>query len=492
MPREMAQSFTLGLRQPLDGQRYPEVKSGVASQLTIRDIAKPDEEHQIISGEEPSQVKLDNAPARLPNLSSLNTTSLTPSWRSEKPALPMSASSSRLAHSIRRGSNLTAGSLDDDDDDDDGSLSPLGRSFDCLDPSLLPSVGDLHRGGPTPPLTLVQQQGPSSDMRTTPFSASRPIYFDSSPSAFGSIGAAIDPLMDPSRAQACLQGHPPYGAMPPSSDDVFAFDHESILPKENDTGVMAEVGPPFGPKAISRERSLTAARGSLMVSEPLNHNPLDIQLQQFPQWRLERKGVSGQAATGDWQTVSAAGYTTVSIPAAFKRQHSVEEAVAVAAAVTGPPGILLGQKGPLDPVVFAAAGVTRKPDLVTGDSGRVGGVRWHEVVARVVPNPFRSAVATGDGGQALLLVQTDMTERVTMELSLATLSEGQLSLLSSIFPRHVVEHLSMNGDMSRLPEHFGGLARTHDNVTLLFLDIVGFTEMSKQVHAGDILIFLNQ
>ncbi|GAX73391.1 hypothetical protein CEUSTIGMA_g844.t1 [Chlamydomonas eustigma] len=110
---------------------------------------------------------------------------------------------------------------------------------------------------------------------------------------------------------------------------------------------------------------------------------------------------------------------------------------------------------------------------------------WHEVQAQLIDDPFHA------GDLAILLVQTDVTARMQMETTLADMSEGQLSLLSTIFPRHVVEHLSLT-DLSALPSHFGSLARSHDDVTILFLDIVGFTAMSQKVSPSSILVFLNQ
>ncbi|GAX81550.1 hypothetical protein CEUSTIGMA_g8978.t1 [Chlamydomonas eustigma] len=112
---------------------------------------------------------------------------------------------------------------------------------------------------------------------------------------------------------------------------------------------------------------------------------------------------------------------------------------------------------------------------------------WHEVIAQLIRDE-----AHGHGGSPLLLlVQTDVSERIHMETLLGNMSEGQLSLLSSIFPRHVVEFLSAN-DLSQLSAHFGSLARSHNHVTILFLDIVGFTVMSNSVKPPDILLFLNQ
>ena len=96
----------------------------------------------------------------------------------------------------------------------------------------------------------------------------------------------------------------------------------------------------------------------------------------------------------------------------------------------------------------------------------------------------------------LLLVQEDITLHQRMHSTLVAMSESQLSLLSGIFPRHVVEHLAAassdiaqqdpsvgpedgrpvdpNGDGSHplpgvsgspLARTFDHLARLHENVS---------------------------
>ena len=52
----------------------------------------------------------------------------------------------------------------------------------------------------------------------------------------------------------------------------------------------------------------------------------------------------------------------------------------------------------------------------------------------------------------------------------------QLAMMSGIFPRHIIEHFS--SEAQAVPEHMGQLARTHEGVTILFMDIVGKPCMS--------------
>ncbi|GAX81552.1 hypothetical protein CEUSTIGMA_g8980.t1 [Chlamydomonas eustigma] len=152
-------------------------------------------------------------------------------------------------------------------------------------------------------------------------------------------------------------------------------------------------------------------------------------------------------------------------------------------------GIASNQKG--IPPQIAPGGEQLLPGVAAGSS--LVGDSWHDVVIRWVKNTdtVSSSGATGESTHMLLIVQMDVTEQIQMQETLAAMSEGQLSLLSSIFPRHVVETLSLN-DLSHLSSHFGSLAKLHKNVSILFLDIVGFTVMSNSVSPSAILVFLNR
>ena len=51
-----------------------------------------------------------------------------------------------------------------------------------------------------------------------------------------------------------------------------------------------------------------------------------------------------------------------------------------------------------------------------------------------------------------------------------------------MFPRHVIEYMISNSSGGpRSDAALGSLASSHQGVTILFMDIVGFTTMSKQV-----------
>ncbi|GFH32912.1 guanylate cyclase domain-containing protein, partial [Haematococcus lacustris] len=69
-------------------------------------------------------------------------------------------------------------------------------------------------------------------------------------------------------------------------------------------------------------------------------------------------------------------------------------------------------------------------------------------------------------------------------------AETQLNTAANLFPRHIVEYLSTNKAVNA-PEQMAQLARQHKDVTLLFMDIVGFTAMSKEVAPEAVMVFLN-
>ncbi|PNH10261.1 Atrial natriuretic peptide receptor 1, partial [Tetrabaena socialis] len=97
----------------------------------------------------------------------------------------------------------------------------------------------------------------------------------------------------------------------------------------------------------------------------------------------------------------------------------------------------------------------------------------------------------GGGQGVILLLQTNVTARVELENRLADLTDAQLGMLEQLFPRHVIEYMlsHKHGYNSRNLTH---LANHHDDVIVLFTDVVGFTSMSKEVEPSEVMHFLNE
>ncbi|KAG2492666.1 hypothetical protein HYH03_009081 [Edaphochlamys debaryana] len=171
--------------------------------------------------------------------------------------------------------------------------------------------------------------------------------------------------------------------------------------------------------------------------------------------------------------------------------------------------------------------------------------RWHKI------HVVRSATGTDGAGVeregwssvshpqvlTLTVTQIDVTEQVEAQARLTRLLEQEHKVLEAIFPRHVIEHLTLHqlraaaaalgaeggdatadgaggrgvsggdgdggdgGDSGSLlaafrpggsAEAFADLATWHPGVTILFADIVGFTSMCHAATPLTVMAFLNQ
>ncbi|KXZ49412.1 hypothetical protein GPECTOR_21g638 [Gonium pectorale] len=121
--------------------------------------------------------------------------------------------------------------------------------------------------------------------------------------------------------------------------------------------------------------------------------------------------------------------------------------------------------------------------------------RWHEVIVKPCFDPMNSQ-------PLVMVIQTDVTSKVRAEVELAQVLEAEHRLLADIFPRHVVAQMTQRRkDEAQLERHGlmmlksiqdpATLATSHESVTVLFADIKGFTEMSKEVSAAVVMTFLN-
>ncbi|GIL60649.1 hypothetical protein Vafri_15185 [Volvox africanus] len=150
------------------------------------------------------------------------------------------------------------------------------------------------------------------------------------------------------------------------------------------------------------------------------------------------------------------------------------------------------------------------------------GTCWHEICASRTTDPLT-------GQYALIITQTDVTGKVEAERHLAFVMEAEHRLLEQIFPRHVLAYMTEEGgpwagpsapDINPTattnasitqtttktpvtPDTTSGywrrpmvrdinkLATSHEQVTLLFADIQGFTPMCKVLEPRVVMAFLN-
>lgn len=121
---------------------------------------------------------------------------------------------------------------------------------------------------------------------------------------------------------------------------------------------------------------------------------------------------------------------------------------------------------------------TSRPDNNRDDESKATG--WHEV---------RAAVIKGTPG-LILVSQLDVTERVELEELTSQLIATQGVLLKRIFPRHVLDMVASHEVIDEAV--MGSMARVHPSATIMFLDIVGYTSMSRRVGPSTVMTYLNQ
>ncbi|MEW5319034.1 MAG: hypothetical protein WDW38_010210 [Sanguina aurantia] len=112
-----------------------------------------------------------------------------------------------------------------------------------------------------------------------------------------------------------------------------------------------------------------------------------------------------------------------------------------------------------------------------------------DVYHRVTATYVRDVVL---GETRIVLTQVDVTEKVHRERELQRLVFAEEKLLESVFPRHVIEELTqrvISPNPNRLDKH---MATSHEQVTILFADLVGFTTMSEQLLPEQVMLLLNR
>lgn len=100
----------------------------------------------------------------------------------------------------------------------------------------------------------------------------------------------------------------------------------------------------------------------------------------------------------------------------------------------------------------------------------------------LLPGPGRRPMA--------MMSVANVSEQCQVQDALLSLAEGQLLLLSSFLPQHAIEFLAKQCNAASLPQPHS-LARSHRQVTLMFVDVVGFTSMATRCKPHDVMLLLN-
>ncbi|MEW5318385.1 MAG: hypothetical protein WDW38_009610 [Sanguina aurantia] len=127
----------------------------------------------------------------------------------------------------------------------------------------------------------------------------------------------------------------------------------------------------------------------------------------------------------------------------------------------------------------ASSGSAVSPDVP------VPAVLYHRITATCV----RDVVL---GKSQILLTQVDVTEQVCRERELQELVFAEEKLLESVFPRHVIEEMTKRVITLKPIRHHRHMATYHEQVTILFADLVGFTTMSEMMAPEEVMLLLNR
>eukprot|EP00798_Chlamydomonas_sp_ICE-L_P017662 gene17662-24010_t len=132
---------------------------------------------------------------------------------------------------------------------------------------------------------------------------------------------------------------------------------------------------------------------------------------------------------------------------------------------------------------------TTMEDIMESQSGSEGRKEPYSVL-QMIQVTAKSWLDAASGQTWLVITHSDVTKAEVTFNRLERITEAQLSILAQSFPKHVIDYMCGSSEEQEMA--YGSLARSHEGVTILFMDIVGFTTMSKNVASADVLNFLNQ
>ena len=78
----------------------------------------------------------------------------------------------------------------------------------------------------------------------------------------------------------------------------------------------------------------------------------------------------------------------------------------------------------------------------------------------------------------------NITNHVATEKLLIKITSNQESVLNNLYPKHILDSLHITGNLN-------DLTRDHPCVSIMFCDIVGFTNMSKKISPSQVMNLLN-
>eukprot|EP00798_Chlamydomonas_sp_ICE-L_P025609 gene25609-11260_t len=122
------------------------------------------------------------------------------------------------------------------------------------------------------------------------------------------------------------------------------------------------------------------------------------------------------------------------------------------------------------------------PAAEEGDVMSILSPQWHEIHATCIVDPLSKE-------RVISMYQSDVTDSTELQGCMTEVTETQLEMLENMYPRHVLEYLT-GADGRR--EALETIASSHADVTILFMDIVGFTSMSKAVAPKQVMAYLNE
>jgi len=264
----------------------------------------------------------------------------------------------------------------------------------------------------------------------------------------GASSGAFSGHFDPSLANYAGADLLHVGARPPSNTSLATASHADLHPNSSSTSGHHPTLPYVDSLPHSGFHSNLPTSGGPIPPPPLHHQQQQLQ-------QLQRAGSEALTAVGSDGGGGGGG------------------------------GGVLGT-GACEALLPQGPGAQLLLEPVEEDEGAYDEMQacFHEVHAMSLLDPVLDK-------QVIMLVQTDVTARVELENKLADLTDAQLSMLEQLFPRHIIEYM-----LARVPNkgdrNLRDLANMHEQVMVLFCDVVGFTSMSKEVEPSEVMHFLNE